>query len=286
MDINVWAQSFSNALNRFWTEIAGFLPNLLATIIVVFIGLFISKLLTQWVAKLIDKLGFNALCIKLGIVKMIKTLGFSTKPSELIGKLLHLFFVLIILVAAAETLGLDRFSAILDEFILYLPKLFGALLITLIGLFIAKKGKSQLENTLESMGVEYGAAAGRVLQLLVLFITFSLVIGQLELETELLNTIFTVIIASLGVALALALGLGTQSVANSIVSGIYAREQLMPGDEIEYEGFVGNVVAVSTVNTVIENAEGKRLSIPNQDLLSNKFVSTKMSAEKRVIDNP
>ena len=98
MDINVWAQSFSNALNRFWTEIAGFLPNLLATIIVVFIGLFISKLLTQWVAKLIDKLGFNALCIKLGIVKMIKTLGFSTKPSELIGKLLHLFFVLIPLV--------------------------------------------------------------------------------------------------------------------------------------------------------------------------------------------
>ena len=169
---------------------------------------------------------------------------------------------------------------------MYLPKLFGALLITLIGLFIAKKGKSQLENTLESMGVEYGAAAGRVLQLLVLFITFSLVIGQLELETELLNTIFTVIIASLGVALALALGLGTQSVANSIVSGIYAREQLMPGDEIEYEGFVGNVVAVSTVNTVIENAEGKRLSIPNQDLLSNKFVTTKMSAEKRVIDNP
>ena len=60
----------------------------------------------------------------------------------------------------------------------------------------------------------------------------------------------------------------------------------MPGDEIEYEGFVGNVVAVSTVNTVIENAEGKRLSIPNQDLLSNKFVTTKMSAEKRVIDNP
>ena len=120
-----------------------------------------------------------------------------------------------------------------------------------------------------------------MLQLLVLFITFSLVIGQLELETELLNTIFTVLIASLGIALALALGLGTQTVANSIVSGIYAREQLLPGDEVEFEGFVGNVVSVSTVNTLLESKEGKRLSIPNQDLLSSKFVVTKLGATKR-----
>ena len=281
MDLDLWAQSFSNAFSRFWTEVAGFLPNLIATIIVVLFGLFVSKVLTKWVAKLLEKLGFNSLCGKLGIHRLIKSIGFKTRGSELIGKLLHLFFILIILVAAAETLGLERFSSILDEFILYLTKLFGALLIAFIGLFIAKTGKSQLEMSLENVGVEYGAAAGRVLQLLVLFVTFSLVIGQLELETELLNTIFTVLIASLGIALALALGLGTQTVANSIVSGIYAREQLLPGDEVEFEGFVGNVVSVSTVNTLLESKEGKRLSIPNQDLLSSKFVVTKLGATKR-----
>ncbi len=285
MDLNVWAQSFSNALTRFWSEIAGFLPSLLATIIVVFIGLYISKLMTKWVAKLIEKLGFNTLCEKLGVEGMLKTLGLKTLPAELIGKLLHLFFILIIFVAAAETLGLERFSVVLDEFILYLPKLFGALMIALIGLFIAKNGKAQLESSLENMGVEYGEAAGKVLQIFVLFITFSLVIGQLELETELLNTIFTVVIASLGVALALALGLGTQTVAKSIVSGIYAREQLMPGDEVEFEGFVGNVVAVSTVNTLIENTEGKRLSIPNQDLLNHKYFTTQYSAPKKTPKN-
>lgn len=280
MELNVWAQSFSNAFTRFSAEIAGFLPNFIATVFVVFVGLYISKLICKWVAKLIDKLGFNALCKKLGIETVIQTLGFKHKPAEIIGKLLHIFLVLIIVVAASETLGLGRVSSILDQFILYLPKLFGAMLITLIGLFIAKKGKAQLEQSLDSLGVEYGASAGRVLQILVLFVTFSLVIGQLELETALLNTIFTVIIASLGVALALALGLGTKSIANSIVSGIYAREQLMPGDEIELDGFVGNVVSVSTVNTIIENSEGKRLSIPNQDLLNSKFITTQLSPQQ------
>lgn len=278
MNLDIWSQSFGNALSRFWTEIAGFLPNLLATIIVIFIGLFISKVITKWVAKLIEKLGFDKLCQKLNIDKGINTLGIKSTPSALIGKLLHLFFVLIILVAGADTLGLERFSSILDEFVMYLPKLLGALIITLVGLFIAKAVKAQVESSLGNMGVEYGSAAGRVLQMLILFITFSLVVGQLELETELLNTIFTVLIASLGVALALALGLGTKTIANSIVSGIYAREQLMPGDEVEFDGFVGNVVAVSTVNTVLENKDGKRLSIPNQDLLNQKYMTTVMGA--------
>ena len=52
----------------------------------------------------------------------------------------------------------------------------------------------------------------------------------------------------------------------------------MPGDEVEFDGFVGNVVAVSTVNTVLENKDGKRLSIPNQDLLNQKYMTTVMGA--------
>ncbi|MFT4939881.1 MAG: small-conductance mechanosensitive channel [Paraglaciecola sp.] len=277
MNLDVWTQSFSNALSRFWGEVAGFLPNLIATIIVIFIGLFVSKLLTKWFAKLIEKLGFNSLCSKLGVDKGLNTLGFKSSPAKLVGNIIHLFFVLIILVAGADTLGLERFSSILDEFVLYLPKLFGALVITIMGLFIAKTGKTQVASSLESMGVEYGASVGRFLQMLILFITFSLVIGQLELETELLNTIFTVLIASIGIAVAIALGLGTKSIANSIVSGIYAREQLLPGEEIEFNGFLGNVVSVSTVNTLIENKDGKRLSIPNQDLLTQSFTITKLS---------
>jgi small-conductance mechanosensitive channel len=277
MNIDIWTQSFGNALTRFWTEIAGFLPNLIATIVFIFIGLLLSKFVTKWFAKVIEKVGFNTLCDMLGIERGLKTLGFKLSPSTLVGRILYLFFVLIILVAGAETLGLDRLSSLLDEFVLYLPKLVGAMVITVIGLFIAKAVKKQVEASFENMGIEFGDAAAKMLQMLVIFITFSLVVGQLQLETELLNTIFTVLIASMGVALALALGLGTKAIANSIVSGIYAREQLLPGDEIEFDGFIGNVIQVSTVNTIIENKDGLQMSIPNQDLLIKTYTITKLA---------
>nr|WP_136249455.1 mechanosensitive ion channel domain-containing protein [Ningiella ruwaisensis] len=279
MDINAWTQSFTDALSKFWTEIAGFLPNLIATIIVVLIGLYLSKVITKWVAKLVERIGFNKLCNKLGIEKALKALGFKSTPSQLVGSVLHIFFVLIILVAASETLGLQRISAVLDDFVLYLPKIVGALAIALIGLYLASKAKVQVENSLENLGVDYGSSVGRLLQFFVLFITFSLVVGQLNLETELLNTIFTVLIASFGVAMALALGLGSKEVANSIVSGIYAREQILPGDEVTIDDFVGNVVMVSTVNTLLEDKDGKQLSIPNQELLTKQFTIVRLGSK-------
>jgi small-conductance mechanosensitive channel len=52
---------------------------------------------------------------------------------------------------------------------------------------------------------------------------------------------------------------------------------LLPGDEIEFDGFIGNVIQVSTVNTIIENKDGLQMSIPNQDLLIKTYTITKLA---------
>jgi hypothetical protein len=192
---------FGNALTHFWTEIVGFLPNLIAIIIFILMGLLLFKVMTKWCAKVIEKVGLNILCDILGIERGLKTLGFTLSPSSLVGRILYLFFMLIILVAGAETLGLDRLFSLLDEFVLYLPKSADAVVISVIGLFVAKAAKKQVEASFENMGIEFGDAAAKMLQMLVIFITFSLVVGQHQLETELLNTIFTVLRASMGGAL-------------------------------------------------------------------------------------
>ena len=69
----------------------------------------------------------------------------------------------------------------------------------------------------------------------------------------------------------ISLGLGTRSVSNNIISGVYVREQLQPGDEVTVDGFKGTVVAVGTVNTILENEQGECLSVPNHQLVNGSF---------------
>ena len=271
MNVTSWFNAFTDALSNFLLQVVNHLPNILATLLIVLVGWLVSKLVTKWLAKILEKVGFNKVSEGIGLTNLLQKLGFQQTPSALCGNLVHIFIILGILVAAASSLGFDSISNVFDEFILYVPKVVGALIITLLGLFIANTAKNQLTETLNNLGVEYSSTAARLAQLIILFVTFSLAISQLQIETGLLNTVFAVVLGCAGFAIALALGFGSKDIASNMVSGIYAREQLLPGDEIEIDGFSGNIVAITNVTTIIENKKGQRLSVPNSSLINGQY---------------
>ncbi|MCG8535522.1 MAG: mechanosensitive ion channel [Pseudomonadales bacterium] len=271
MDLEKWTQNIVDSTASFWNKIAAFLPNLAATIVIVVVGIFLAKLLSRWAAKLLDKLGLNALCKRIGIAEAMEKAGVEKSPAEILAKFIYFFVMLIVLLTAAETLGLDRITSILDDFVLYLPKILGALFVIIVGMFIAHVVKQSIQTAVNKMGMDYGSSVARLAQVIIFVTTFSLAVGQLEIETAMLNIVFGIVLGSLGVAAAISLGLGTRVVSSNIMSGVYVREQLQPGDEVVIGDFKGAVVSVGTVSTVIENSEGECLSIPNQSLLNKSY---------------
>lgn len=73
-----------------------------------------------------------------GLTKLLARAGIQASVSTLIGKIVYWFVLLIFLVSAAESLGLERVSATLDVLALYLPKVFGAALVLLAGVLLAQ----------------------------------------------------------------------------------------------------------------------------------------------------
>lgn len=271
MDIEQWTQNIINSTSSFWNKIAAFLPNLVGTIVILVLGVLLAKVLSRWSAKLLAKIGLDNLCQRIGLSESMSKAGMDKTPSEILGKFIYFFIILIVTLTAAETLGLDRITVILDDFILYLPKVFGALFVILVGMFIAHAVKQSIHTAVNKMGMEYASSIARLAQAIIFVTTFSLAVGQLEIETQMLNIVFAIVLGSLGAAAAISLGLGTRSVSNNIISGVYIREQLQPGDEVVVDDFKGTVVSVGTVNTILENEQGECLSIPNEQLVNGRF---------------
>jgi len=90
-----------------------------------------------------------------GLTKMLGRGGIQVPISTLIGKIVYWFVLLIFLVSAAESLGLERVSATLDMLALYLPKVFGAALVLLAGVLLAQvaNGLVRAWNTRQAWGV-------------------------------------------------------------------------------------------------------------------------------------
>lgn len=257
-----------------WTKVAEFAPNIVAALLLLVVGYFIAKLIGAAVRKLLEKIGLDKLTESSGIASAVQSTGFEASASAIFGKIVYWLIFLTFLISAADTLGLPRVSSTIDDFVLYLPKLIGALLVVIIGLFAAHLVRTAVETAATGMNLEYGRALGTLIHIIMVVVIVSLAIGQLEIETALLNQVVSIVLLAIATAVALSLGMGTRSISSNIVAGLYARDLFQPGDKIVVGDITGTVAEVSTTSTVLELDDGTSYSVPNQDLIAQQVKTT------------
>lgn len=269
-----WSQSLLAAMGALWAPVAAFIPRLFGALLVVAIGFVVAKLLDTVLSKGLAKLGLDRLVAGTGTTKLLGRIGIRASVSTLIGRIVYWFVLLIFLVSAAESLGLARVSATLDMLALYVPKVFGAGLILLAGVLLAQLLSGVVRGAAEGVGLEYAGGLGRIAQGLVIIISISVAIGQLEVKTELLNYVIAIALTSVGLAVALALGLGSRELVGQILAGIYVRELYSVGQHVQLEGGVqGEIEEIGTAKTLLRTDDGERVSIANKVLLEQRVAS-------------
>ena len=262
-----FTQVLVDAMASVWTPIAAFIPRLFGAMVVVLLGFVVAKFLDTLLSKLLGKIGLDRLMAGTGLTKLLSRAGIQVPVSTLIGKIVYWFVLLIFLVTAAESLGLERVSATLDVLALYLPKVFGAALVLLAGVLLAQLVSGLVRGAAE------GGGLGRVAQGLVIIISISVAIGQLEVKTDLLNNVIAIVLISVGLAVALALGLGSRDIASQILAGIYVRELYEVGQQVQVGAVEGQIEEIGTVKTTLLTEAGELVSVANRTLLEQQVSS-------------
>ena len=275
MELDPWSQRLLGAMSALWAPIAAFIPRLFGALLVVAVGFVVAKLLDTLLSKVLAKVGVDRLVAGTGVTKLLGRAGIRLPISALIGKIVYWFVLLIFLVSAAESLGLARVSATLDMLALYVPKVFGAGVILLVGVLLAQLVNGLVRGAAEGVGLEYASGLARIAQGLVIIIIISVAIGQLEVKTELLNYVIAIALISVGLAAALALGLGSRELVSQILAGIYVRELYEVGQRVRLDGsqLEGEIEEIGTAKTLLLTDEGELVSVANRVLLEQRVSS-------------
>ena len=252
---------------EFWEKIASAAPSVLAALALLVFGHYIARLIAFTIAKLLSRVGLDTLGDKAGLDDMAARGGFEMTASTLFGKIIYWLIFLTFLISAADALGLDRISDTINGFVAYLPKLIGALLVFIVGLFVAQVVRSIIEAALGSINLGYEKAIGAIVYGIVFIVVASLAIGQLEVETALLNQVISIVLLACAAAVAIAMGLGTRDVAGNIVAGVYARDLYAPGKTIQIGEIRGEIVEVGSTSLLVDVGEGRTVCVPNRRLL-------------------
>ncbi|NTW00841.1 MAG: mechanosensitive ion channel, partial [Oscillochloris sp.] len=169
---------------------------------------------------------------------------------------------------ATRLMGLEAVARLLEQILSFLPNALAAIIVFLFGGTVAQFLGNLVSGLITAAGLSYGGRMGRMIQYLSSIFVAILALGVLGLDTALLVTAVTLLIAAFGLALALAFGLGAKRVVHHLMAGYYLRQRFPVGQLVVLDQAHGNVSGIGGVNTVVTTHEGQ-IVIPNGILLES-----------------
>jgi hypothetical protein len=218
-----WSDAILMSLARVLSDVAGFLPKLAGAAGIVVIGWITSGVVETLVSRGLRMVGFNRAAHRAGIDRFLASAGLPAAPAAIAGRLVYWTLMLTFVTAAASVLGLSQFSVVLSALIAYIPKVFVALTVLVVGAVSAQivgnlvRGSTATANVRDGELLSLGARAA------ILGFAALMALDQLQIAPTIVSGLWTALVQMLALAIGLAFGLGGRHVAGRLAEGWYTR---------------------------------------------------------------
>ncbi|MFS4457495.1 mechanosensitive ion channel family protein [Maribacter sp. 2304DJ31-5] len=263
-----WKNLIFETLSTILKDIASALPGIFGAFVVLIFGWITIKVVSYVLRKIMKVIKVEHLSEKINEARLF---GDSEVKMD-IGKI-SIGFVkgilwLVFIIVAADVMNLKIISNEIANLLRYLPLLLTALIIFMIGLYLAKTIKVAVTALFESMDLSGGKLLGNVLFYLIVIFVGITALNHAEINTAIITNNFTIILGAFLLAFALALGLGSREVVGDLLRTFYSRKIYEVGDKIKVKNIEGTVEAIDNISMVIKTKSGKMV-VPIKKVVEN-----------------
>jgi small-conductance mechanosensitive channel len=266
-------QPVLQALIQTITAILNFVPHLINGLIILIVGYLISAVIRLILRFIFRRTGLDQLFQRMGIEATLHSLGVRASISDIIVQIIFFFLLLSFSTSAVQLMGLSAVAILLQNILNFVPAAISAGLIVIFGSMIARFLGDTVTSIAQSVNVTYSNALGKIIEYAVVAFVMVLAISTLGVNTAILTTSLTIIIAAAGLAIALTFALGARDSARHVIAGYYVRQNFAPGQRLQLGERSGTIRSTSGAYTVLETVDetGQRstISLPNALLLQS-----------------
>ncbi len=261
-------QPFQDAILGLTERTIAYLPTLLAALLLIVLGGFLSRLLATGTRHVIQHLEFEEVMNRAGWSAALDRAGVKISPSEIVARLVFWSVFLVFLVLGVQNLGFELTAVPLWGLLEFLPRLLGAVLLLFLGSAIASLVSSAVGTGLARVNFAQDRLLARLVRGLILLITFVAAVENLGFDLDFLTSTLLNLVSIFAAALAITFALGGRDVARNLLAGYYARERFGSGDRLRFDEGEGELVGIGTLNVEIKTHEGT-LVVPNARLIES-----------------
>lgn len=200
------------------SQVSQFLMTVLLVLIILIIGWIVSGLVKSLVTKLLKTIKLDELAERIELDTLLAKGGMTYTISELIGVMFYWIGILVTFVVAMNAIGLPVAAELLNKVILYVPNVIVAIFIIILGMFMSTVLKNLVQTAAANAGVSQAPLLAKIVEAVVIVFIVMIALDQLGINTQVIEDNLKIIIAAIGLALALAFGLGCKDLAGKYVA--------------------------------------------------------------------
>ena len=200
-------------LTRGWL----FLINFITALVIFVIGWLVAKLIMAVITKILKAIKLDYVAEETKIAEFLRKGGIKYTLSELLGVAVYWIVILGVLISVLDIMALIGVSTLLDKILIYLPSVIGAIIILILGIFISAFVSTVIKAATANVGVKQAELLGRIAQIAIVIFTVIIALDELKIGTVLVSAM-NIILATVGLALGLAFGLGSKDIAGKLMA--------------------------------------------------------------------
>lgn len=241
-------------------------PRVIVAILLIVVALLAAKLIEKVLRVLLRRIRLDALFEKMGLKAALARIGLTQDAHEFLPRITYFLLLFLFAQTAADSLGLTPISQAIGSFFSYLPNLFSALALVLVGSVAGQFAGKTIARAAKESGIDFAPALGNAVSALILVIAGIMAIAQLKIDTDIVRIVTACLLAGVALAFGLSFGLGSREITRNILVGFYARKIFRSGDELELRGEKAILTTITPIQAVLEK-DGRTISIPNSTFM-------------------
>lgn len=196
-----------------------FAGKVVAAVIIFIIGWLVAKAIKQVIVKVLKLLKLDVGSEKVGIEGILAKGEIKYTLSELIGIIVYWIIMLGVLAGVVKYLGWVAIADLLQQLVVYLPNVLASIFVLILGIFFATFISSIVRAATSNAGIAQAKTLGNISQIIILIFAVVIAIQQLKIDASgVLVYALNITLAAIGLAFAIAVGLGSKDIAGELIS--------------------------------------------------------------------
>ena len=266
--INQMKDSTISALNEMGVNLVNVGQKVLGAILILIIGWIITKIVVFILKRALKFAKADKLTDIINEKDLFGKTDLKFNVTSVVVSFVKWILFLVFLIVAADIMQWEIVSVEIGNLLRYLPRLFSAIALFMVGLYIANFIKKAIKGLFESFDLNGAKViSGLVFYVIVITITIT-ALNQAGIDTQIITNNLTIILGAFLAAIAIGFGFGSKEVIGDLLRSFYTRKNYEVGQKIQYKNVSGTIESIDNITMVLKTSTGK-IVLPIREVVEN-----------------